>query len=520
MIEFRQVQSSPAQSSRSTLDRRMMPISALGRSLCAVVVALFGHASVGAQSAASPASVEPAVATQSSDAVRLVELWLDAQREYEQIPALSAAVVIGQKIVWQKGYGTVDASGGLPAAPDTIYSICSISKLFTSVAVMQLWERGKFSLDDDIGKLLPNAGIVRADTDSGPISVRLLLSHAAGLPREADAGYWTAPDFTFPDRASLYDGLRKQSTIERAGAHFQYSNLGMVLLGDMVAAASGQRYEDYVQQHVLAPLQMVDTRPRLPVELAGQRLATGFGARQRNGQRQAVPPFDTKALVSAAGYTSTVDDLARFAMWQFRLLHGGPRELLKASTLREMQRVQWSDPDGKNTWGLGFQVTRDGAQTVVSHAGWCPGFRSAISLMPQQQLAVVSMAATSDPTGGVPYARGIRQLMIKGLQLPMAPTGSGKPRLEDYGGRYDSQPWGSETLIVPWGDQLAVLDLPSSDPANDLELLRPSGPDRFRRHRADGSPGSELIFERDHTGTVIGVVEWSQRSRRLSSLAP
>ena len=501
------------------------PPLALHRLLAAAALTLLplGAGSQPATAPAAGAASAPAglagplpVATQHLDALRLLDLWLEAQRAYEQVPAVSAAVVIGQAVVWRKGFGVIDRSGRLPATPESIYSICSISKLLTSVAVMQLWEQGKLSLDDDVAKWVPDFAIRRHDADSGPITLRALLSHSAGLPREADASYWMPPGFPFPDRSTLYQRLREQITFDRVGSRHQYSNLGMVVLGDVVAAVSGQRYEDYVQQQVLAPLKMADTRPLLPVGDA--RLATGFGARQRDGSRAPVPPFDVRALAAAAGYTSTVDDLALFARWQLRLLQDGGRELLKVSTLREMQRVQWTDPDGKNTWGLGFGVSRDGANTVVSHGGWCPGYRRALALVPQQQLAVVSMVNTGDSAGSVPFARQIRQLMIKGLKLPVAQPGPGKPVLDDYAGRYGVQPWSSEQVVVPWGEQLAMLDLPNPDPAGAMELLKPSGPDRFRFVQADGSLGAELLFERDAAGAVTGYRVWSQRINRLSAL--
>ncbi len=102
---------------------------------------------------------------------------------YERVPGFSAGVVIGQDLVWSQAWGSLDHQRRVPAQADTLYSICSISKLFTSGAVMQQWEEGKFSLDDDIGKWLPGFAIQRSDADSGPISVRSLLMHASGLPR-------------------------------------------------------------------------------------------------------------------------------------------------------------------------------------------------------------------------------------------------------------------------------------------------------------------------------------------------
>ncbi len=453
--------------------------------------------------------------TQFQDALRLTELWLEAQARFDRVPALSAGVVVGRELVWKKGFGTIDARSQVVAAADTIYSICSISKLFTSVAVMQLWEAGKLSLDDDIGKLLPAFALQRTDADSGPITVRSLLTHSSGLPREADFGYWLPPGFSFPSRAELIRSLGGQQTFMRTSDHHQYSNLAMALLGEVVANVSGTSYEDYVQREILAPLKLADTRPLMPMDLYGTRLAQGFGAIKRDGTRDLLKPFDTRGMAPAAGFTSTVEDLARFASWQFRLRKSGGREVLKVATLRDMHRVQWVDEDGKNGWGLGFAVSRDGANTVVGHTGVCPGYLTAIGLALNDEVAVIAMANANDNRSLGRYTRPMRQLMLKGLKLPLAPRTPGEPGLESLAGRYASQPFDSEWIVVPWGAGLVSLSLPTDDPAGTLQVLKRVGKDSFREVRDDGSLGEELLFQRDASGQVSGVKLWSHVLPRL-----
>jgi len=468
-----------------------------------------------AQQDLTPAPTTPVAAkTQPQDVLRLLDLWLDAQLAYERVPALSVAVQRGPELLWAKGYGKLDAAGRLPAGPDTVYGICSISKLFTAVAVMQLWEQGRFSLDDDIGKLLPEFTLQRDDPDSGAISVRALLTHSAGLPREADFAYWTAPDFKFPSREQMLQRLGSQRSFMRVGERFQYSNLGMALLGELVARLSGLPFETYVQRHILAPLQLADTRTALPLELQGKRLAQGWGSLRRDGTREALKPYAAEGITPAAGFSSTVQDLARFAAWQFRLRKQGGSELLKVATLREMQRVQWTDPDGKTSWGLGFAVGRDGSQTLASHGGLCPGYQSGLVLALDDELAVATMSNANDSEDfGSRYTRPIRKLLAKGLSLPAS-----NPALPAYAGRYSDQPWESETVIVPWGEQLALLHLPTRDPAGDLQLLKPVGPDQFRALRDDGSLAEAYRFRRNAAGEVEAVESWGQLMRRVAPL--
>lgn len=450
--------------------------------------------------------------TQHADAIRLLDYWLEAQAAFDRVPALSAGVVVGQDLVWSRGYGFVDDGRTLPANESTIYSICSISKLFTSIATMQLWESEKVSLDADISRVVPSLQIPRVVQDGGRITLRGLLSHSSGLPQETMAPSWPPRTFSGPTRAEILEQTANQAPFVRPADHLQYSNLAMILLGEVVTSVSGEAYETVISQRILSPLKMVDTRPTIPGELLGLRLPRGHSALRRDGTRDKLPVFEPRGLLPAAGYSSTVSDLARFAAWQFRLLRSGGSEVLQASTLREMQRVQWSDPDGKSTWGLGFAVSREGQNSVVSHGGRCPGYETAIALALKDEVGVIALAAAQNAG---PYTRQMRQLLLKGLRLPVAPNEAGSPDLTAYAGRYTSQPWISERVVVPWGKDLALLNLPSSNPAEELQLLRHHSGDTFRRVRDDGSIANEVVFSRDGSGVVAGYREWNYAHQKL-----
>ena len=147
----------------------------------------------------------------------------------------------------------------------------------------------------------------------------------------------------------------------------------MTLAGEVVAAVSGDAYADHQVKRILQPIGMKDTTPWLPEAERGKRLAIGYGRRKREGEREPLRFFQTDAIAPAAGYASTALDLARFAGWQLGLLEQGGKDVIAASTLREMQHVHWMDPDWKTSWGLGFSVWRYGDTTMVGHGGSCPG---------------------------------------------------------------------------------------------------------------------------------------------------
>jgi len=187
------------------------------------------------------------------DAIRALHVWLDAQRDYDRLIGISAGVVQGDQLLWSAGFGSLDALGTVSTKADTIYSIGSISKLFTSIAVMQLVEAGKLRLDDELTSLVPHLTPPRALKGGGPITIRNMLTHSSGLPSEGDSPGFEGPDFRFPTQAELRLQFAQLTSLQRSGVRYLYSNFAMSLLAEVIESATGQRYEEYVHQHVLVP---------------------------------------------------------------------------------------------------------------------------------------------------------------------------------------------------------------------------------------------------------------------------
>jgi CubicO group peptidase (beta-lactamase class C family) len=442
-------------------------------------------------------------------ALEVARVWLDAQRDYEQIPGLSAAIVHDQDVLWVGGFGYADLARKAPAGADTIYSICSISKLFTSIAVLQQRDAGRLRLDDPVKKHLPWFDLQLAHPDSGDVTVEGLLTHASGLPRESDHSYWTGPDFTFPTREEIIAGLRNQKTLYPAETYFQYSNLGLTLAGEIAAAAAGKSYADLVKAGILGPLGLASTFPEIPADHRGGRLATGYGALGRDGTRAVMPLFQSRGIAPAAGYASTAADLARFASWQFRLLARGGAEVLNVNTLREMQRVHWVDPDFETTWGLGFSVWRSDNKTFCGHGGSCPGFRSQLLLKTDERVATIVMA-NAQGVDTTRLAQRMYDLVAPAIKeaatvKPDAPAPKPPdPSLSPYLGHYATG-FSGEVAIVRWEDGLASLGLPTPDPVRAISKLRKTGDHTFRRVRKDDALGEELVFELGPDGKAVRI---------------
>jgi len=306
-------------------------------------------------------------------AVDLLSAWIEAQMAYADQPGLSIGIVHDQELVWAAGFGRARLEPDRPATPDTLYRIASITKLFTSTAVLQLRDAGRLQLDDPIARHLPWFSIGQPHADAPVITIRHLLTHTAGLPREAGFPYWTDGDF--PTVEKVRERLPQQRAALPTETEWKYSNLGLTLAGEVVAAVSGRPYAEYVVQHVLEPLGMKRTFVATPAA-DHPDLAVGYTRRLPGSPRTPAPHTDGRGITAAANMTTCVSDLARFAMLQFRGGAAGGAQILKASTLREMHRPHWVEPDWAAGWGLGFRILRQNGKTYVGHGGALRGYRT------------------------------------------------------------------------------------------------------------------------------------------------
>lgn len=453
-----------------------------------------------------------------SEASAAAQLWIEGFRSYRHIPAISAALVAGDDTVWSKGFGTVDRAGKVAATPDTIYSVCSISKLFTAIALMQQWEEGRVRLDEPIATYLPWAKLAPDTRDSVPVTLRGALTHSAGLPRESDFPYWSGPDFRFPSQSEMRARIGSQAPLYPASTTFQYSNLGLTLVGETVEAVSGRPYAPHVGEKILAPMGLSNTRAGIPAELLGKQLAVGWGALEADGSRPALKLFDTAGVLPAAGFTSTAADLARFASWNLRVLRTGKAEILRASTLKDMQRVQFETLDGKTKWGLGYALQDVEGTRLIGHGGSCPGYRSVVQFAPKADIGVaVAMNAMDDP-GAIAKAVLSLARARTGAALFDAPRDEPRFALADYAGRYEGQPWGSDFALVPWAGGLTGLALDGTGIDHSMERLKPLGKDRFLVIDGSGEERNVVTFQRDAAGRVISVTEHSNPSIRIAPI--
>ena len=440
--------------------------------------------------------------TDYSEAITLVEVWLDAMQTFDELPGISAIALEDQDVVWKGAFGLANPDENLPMAANTICSVCSISKLFTSVAIMNLYEDGKLRMDDEVQDLLPAYNLEQKYKLSGPITVRNLLTHSSGLPRENNYPHWTNPTLEFPTKEEILNDLSEQETLYPSSTYFQYSNLAMALLGIIIEEVSGQSYDEYVQTLILDSLALNDTRPDMPEELWGSQLAVGHSFETMNGEQLKVKMFEPNGVAPAAGFSSTVEDLASFAAWQFRLYDASEEEILHPSTIKNMHNIHWMDSDFGTSWGLGFSVYEgpDGKKWV-GHGGHCPGYKSTLMMNPESKMAYSVMINSSNPNSGK-YARGIHAILSKAGEIESAKDKDVALELQEYAGYYQTETLKSANYIGTWGNKLMMMWLQTDDPG-DFSTYRRVEKDHFVRIRDNKEDGESMRFIRNDDGEIV-----------------
>jgi CubicO group peptidase (beta-lactamase class C family) len=287
------------------------------------------------------------------------------------------------------GYGRVrsDAHGTPDGA--TILEIGSITKVFTGLLLADLAEQGLVDLDDPLRRHLPAS--VEVPTFAGhEITLGDLASHASGLRRDPKGTLRRWLDdrrnpYAGLSVEELYDGLARTRLRRRPGERVKYSNLGAGLLGEALARAAGQPYEELVRERICRPLGMPDTAVTLNGEQA-DRLATGHTRRGRPA-----PPLQLPALAGAGALHSTATDMLCFLRANL-----DPASTPLASQLERTQRPR-AGVAKRLEVGLGWMIahTPRAAGPLLWHNGGTGGFRSFVALARDTNSAVVVLSNTA-----------------------------------------------------------------------------------------------------------------------------
>jgi serine beta-lactamase-like protein LACTB len=275
------------------------------------------------------------VATQAladaTDREQLANAHLARWQAETGAPGVSAAVSVNGRIVYTGGLGVADIESGMPQNSRSIHNIGSISKTQAVVAVMQLVERGKVKLDDEVQAYVP-----WFPRKAKAVTVRQILTHTSGIRHYKDGEFGPGDVLSFRHYTSFEESTRfwrDDPLVFEPGSHWMYSSFATNLMHGIVEAASGRGFEAYLTEHVWKPAGMYDTSFDVPSRIVKRR---GRGYELEGGNLVNAMAENVSYKYAGGGIISTDEDLCRFGA----ALNGGL--LLKPETLAEMYRLQLS----------------------------------------------------------------------------------------------------------------------------------------------------------------------------------
>lgn len=347
------------------------------------------------------------------------------------LPGFTMVVVERLRVAYSYTFGVTDSENPKPVTDRSLFHMASVTKPFTATAVMQLAQRRKIDLDAPVAEYLPYFKV--HGKNKGVVTVRQMLTHTSGLPDVKDY-HWGDPHDDDDALERYVRSLRDLQLGFRPGTAFRYSNIGYDMLGDLVFKASGKTYDDYVYDHILAPLGMTGSA-LLARKVDRRRLVLGhvLGPEGDPGASRVYPC--NRAHSPSSGLISSAQDMTRWAIANLNRGELRGKRILRSKTYDAMWKSarELGDSLGSpaTSVGLGWFLKRYRGNVLVTHSGGDTGFLSDLALLPEKGIAVVWMSncdwIDSGPLNGpVTYAAldvalGLRPQPIRMVRKVRAP---------------------------------------------------------------------------------------------------
>jgi CubicO group peptidase (beta-lactamase class C family) len=310
----------------------------------------------------------------SAELARFIDPVITTQMAKENIPGAVFLLVQNGTVLYQRGYGFANVSRRQPVDPETtIWRIGSISKVFTATAVVQLADRGRFRLTDDVNQYLTRFRV--PSTFPQPVTFEHLLTHTAGFDEirpgtraETEAGLLPLGDFL----------SNKLIRLRPPGLTISYSTYGMTLGGYLVEQVSGMDFETYLARNIWAPLGMTRTNITVPASLR-PHLAQGY---EYDAGTNKLADWEWYHTTPASSINASAADMGRFIIAQLQDGRYGRRRILSESAARDMHRQHMTSHPKLAGFAYGFYEAFTNGERLLEHGGNVEGFSAQLTLIP------------------------------------------------------------------------------------------------------------------------------------------
>lgn len=354
-------------------------------------------------------------------------------------PGAVALIARGDKILFRKARGRANIELGVKLAPDQVFYIASVTKMFTAALVLKLAETNRLSLDDPLSRYLPDF------PNAESISIRQLLNHTAGISDRTVTSN-AQPGFSRRDVdiALLVSEIAKRPLNFAPETSQAYSNSGYILLGAVIEKITGGHWYDSLQDQLLAPLMLIRTQYGTASRVINGRVA-GYTS---NNQKQALKNADFISMSipgSAGALVSTVDDLRN---WMRALTSG---RVISAESYQQMiTPVELPGASSANPYGFGTYIWRVRGEIMIGHTGQINGFASILAYLPSQDMTVIVLA-NDDSFDARSVGRRLAAIALGKPYPAVIPVSVSVSEMQTLVGIYESEGSPSRTLSIKDG---------------------------------------------------------------------
>jgi CubicO group peptidase (beta-lactamase class C family) len=338
-----------------------------------------------------------------------LEAWLDGFMPYalEQTDVAGSVVVVVKdgKVLLQKGYGFSDLAKRTPVDPErTLFRPGSVSKLFTWTAVMQLVEQGKLNLDEDVNKYID---FKIPPFQGKPVTLRNIVTHTAGMEEVIRGLIANDEKEIAPLDATLKHWIPER--VYAPGSTPAYSNYATALAGYIIERVSGQPFDQYIAQHIFAPLGMQHSTFSQPIQKKLLAMASKGYKTASDGKEQ---PYEYINLAPAGSLASTGSDMGKFMIAHLNNGAFGDQRILREDTAREMHGTGQTSVGPLNKMMIGFYETTANGHRAIAHGGDTQWFHSDLQLFLDDNIGIYVSTNSSGKDG---TARLIRDGLVSGF---------------------------------------------------------------------------------------------------------
>ena len=310
-------------------------------------------------------------------------------------PGIGVGIVVGDSLVFAKGYGYRDYAKKLPVTPSTLCQIASNTKLFTAVAAGLLVDEGRLTWDKPVRESVPTIQF-HNDTLNSSVTLRDMLSHRTGITRH-DLIWYQATD----SRKELFGKLKYMEPKVPSRTTFLYNNMMYTAAGYLIELQSGKTWEDFVRERILTPLEMTRTLYSVADMVKQEDFGVGYTEKRDNFDLYHLPYYeDTEGMAPCGAIISNIQDMSH---WLVALMNDGKykgKQVLPTSVLKETLEPAIAMPNALGqtmgyweemnaAYGMGRWTASYRGHLLAFHGGDLDGFHSQVSFMPQEHIGVI-----------------------------------------------------------------------------------------------------------------------------------